>query len=98
MASISGLGRFPGERSGKPLQYSCLRNPMDREDWWTTVYGVTKESDTLATKQKQHIMYVAFTKRSLINTLLSGALFNPGNLTLEFQNKLNIYTEQIKYD
>ena len=24
-------GRFPGEGSGYPLQYSCLENPMDRE-------------------------------------------------------------------
>lgn len=48
-ASISGLGRFPGESN--PLQYSCLRNPIQREDWCTTVYGVTKESDTLAAKQ-----------------------------------------------
>ena len=64
MASISGLGSSPGEGSGNPLQYSCLGNPMDREDWWATVYGVTEESDTLATKQQQHIMYVAFTQRS----------------------------------
>ena len=24
---IPGLGRFPGERHGNPLQYSCLENP-----------------------------------------------------------------------
>ena len=29
-----GLGRFPGERNGNPLQYSCLENPMDRGTWW----------------------------------------------------------------
>ena len=28
---IPGLGGSPGERNGKPLQYSCLENPMDRE-------------------------------------------------------------------
>ena len=28
------LGRFPGERNGNPLQYSCLENPMDRGTWW----------------------------------------------------------------
>ena len=28
--SIPGLGRFPGEGNGNPLQYSCLENPMDR--------------------------------------------------------------------
>ena len=27
---IPGLGRYPGEGNGKPLQYSCLENPMDR--------------------------------------------------------------------
>ena len=24
------------------LQYSCLRNPMDRGAWWAIVHGVTK--------------------------------------------------------
>ena len=24
-------GRSPGKRNGNPFQYSCLRNPMDRE-------------------------------------------------------------------
>ena len=28
---IPGLGGSPGERNGKPLQYSCQENPMDRE-------------------------------------------------------------------
>ena len=27
------------------LRYSCLENSMDRGAWWTTVHGVTKESD-----------------------------------------------------
>jgi len=26
---IPGLGRSPGEGNGNPLQYSCLKNPMD---------------------------------------------------------------------
>ena len=43
--SISGLGRFPGEGNGNPLQDSCLGNPMDRGAWQATVHGVT-ESDT----------------------------------------------------
>ena len=30
LGSVSGLGRSPGEGNGHPLQYSCLRNPMDR--------------------------------------------------------------------
>ena len=43
---ILGSGRCPGEGGGNPLQYSCLWNPMDRGNWWATVHGVTKESDT----------------------------------------------------
>ena len=30
----------PGERTGNPLQYSCLENPMDGGVWWTAVHGV----------------------------------------------------------
>ena len=43
---IPGSGRTPGGRHGNPLQYSCLENPMDREAWWATVHGVTKELDS----------------------------------------------------
>ena len=28
--SIPGLGRFPGEGNGSPLQYSCLESSVDR--------------------------------------------------------------------
>ena len=42
LGSIPGLGRFPGERNGKPLQYSCLENSMDRGTCWATVPGVAK--------------------------------------------------------
>jgi len=42
LGSIPGSGRFPGEGNGKPLQYSCLSNPMDRGVWWATVYGIPK--------------------------------------------------------
>ena len=38
----SGSGRSPGGGSGKPLQYSCLENPMDRGAWWAKVHGLTK--------------------------------------------------------
>ena len=32
-ASVPGLGRSPGERSGNPLQRSCLRSSRDRGTW-----------------------------------------------------------------
>ena len=37
---IPGLGRFPGEGNGNSLQYSCLKNSMDRGAWWATGHGV----------------------------------------------------------
>ena len=46
MGLIPGLGRSRGEGNGHPLQYSCLRNPMDTGAWRATVHGVTKELDT----------------------------------------------------
>ena len=48
LGSIPGLGRSPGEGNGYPLQYSCLRNPMDREAWQGTVHGVTKSQTRLS--------------------------------------------------
>ena len=40
--SSPGLGRSPGGGNGNPLEYSCLKNPVDRGAWWATVHGVTK--------------------------------------------------------
>ena len=45
-SSTSELGKFPGEGSGNPLQYSCLGNLTDRGAWWATAHAVIKESDT----------------------------------------------------
>ena len=48
--SIPGSGRSPGRGHGSPLQYSCLRNPMDRGAWWATVHGVATVRHGLASK------------------------------------------------
>ena len=42
---VWSLGRSPEEGSGYPLQYSCLKNPMDRGGWGGTVHGVAKRHD-----------------------------------------------------
>ena len=44
---IPGLGRYPGERHGNPLQYSCPEKPMDRGAWQAAVHGVTKSRTQL---------------------------------------------------
>ena len=46
--SIPVLRRSPGEGNSNPLQYSGLRNPMDRGAWWATVYGVAKSQTQLS--------------------------------------------------
>ena len=45
--SIPGSGRSPGEGNGNPLQYSCLKNSMDRGAWRATVHGVTNSRTQL---------------------------------------------------
>ena len=35
LGSIPGLGIFPGEGNGDPIQFSWLENPKDRGLWWT---------------------------------------------------------------
>ena len=47
LGSIPGLGRSRGEGNSYPLQYSCLKNPMDRRVWWAAVQRVSEESDTI---------------------------------------------------
>ena len=48
VGSIPGLGRFLGEGSSNPLQYSCLENLMDRGAWLATVHGVSKSQIRLS--------------------------------------------------
>ena len=45
--SIPGLRRLPGEGNGNPLQYSCLKNSVDRGAWQATDHGVTKSQTRL---------------------------------------------------
>ena len=40
--SILGSGKFPGEGNDKPLQYSCLENPINRGARQAAVHGVAK--------------------------------------------------------
>ena len=44
---IPGWGRCPEEGNSYSLQYSCLKNPMDRGAWQATVHGVAKSQTQL---------------------------------------------------
>ena len=45
--SVPGLGRSPGERNGKPLQYPCLENPIYRGVLLAAIHGITKSQAQL---------------------------------------------------
>ena len=45
--SIPGWERSPGEGNGYTIQYSCLKNPIDRGAWRATVHGVSKSQTQL---------------------------------------------------
>ena len=55
---IPGSGRSPGEGNGKPLQYSCLENLMDRRAWWATGYRVTKSQTRLKRLSRHACMHM----------------------------------------
>ena len=46
---MPGLGGSPGVENGKPLQYSCLENSMDRGALQATGHGVAKNQTWLST-------------------------------------------------
>ena len=48
LSSIPGSGRFPGKGNGKPLQYSCLENSMDREARQAALHGVAQSQTQLS--------------------------------------------------
>ena len=54
MGWIPGSGRSPGGGHGKPLQSSCLENPVDGGAWWATVHEVS-ELDTTEGTQHTHM-------------------------------------------
>ena len=45
-SSTPGSGRSRGEGNGNPVQYSSLKNSMDKGAWRAIVHGVTKSGTT----------------------------------------------------
>ena len=60
MGLILGSGKSPRERHGKPLQYSCLENPLDRGALQATIHVVTRVRHHLATKPTQRKLTAMF--------------------------------------
>ena len=52
LGSSHGSGRSPGVGNGNPLQYSFLKNSMDRGTWQATVHGVAKSWTRLGISQQ----------------------------------------------
>ena len=59
---IPGSRRSPGKGHGNPLQYPCLKSPMDRGAWWATAHRVAKSW----TRLKQLSMQIRFYRIFLI--------------------------------
>ena len=49
---IPGLGKSPGEGSGNPFQYSCLKNSMDRGAWQATELDMTSRLNNKTEQRK----------------------------------------------
>ena len=46
--SFFSISASNGEGNGKPLQYSCLENPMNGGAWWAAVHGVARSRTRLS--------------------------------------------------
>ena len=88
VSSIPGSGRFPREGHGNPLQYSCLKNPMDRGVWRASVHWVTKSRMQLKRLSRHthtmcHIYYdLVIVLTVLYISYLTYILYQPGKKSI----------------
>ena len=71
-----------GEGNGTPLQYSCLKNHMDRGTWWAVVHGIAKSWTRLSdfTSLHTYISEKAMATHSSILAWRSPWTVKPGGL------------------
>ena len=72
LASISGLGRSPGEGHGNPLQCSCLENPHGQRSLEGCSPWGRKESDTTEQLSNNNNCWVQISARLLISCMAWG--------------------------
>ena len=67
MGLIPGSERSPGEGNGNPLQYSCLKNLMDRGALWSACspWGCKRIQHDLVTKE-QPLFSAPFTEETVL--------------------------------
>ena len=63
---IPGLGQAPGGGHNS-LQYSCLNNPMNREAWWATIHGLTKNGTGLNVSMHTYSCFIILWQFLLYN-------------------------------
>ena len=79
--SIPGSGRSPGEGNGYHLQYSCQKNPMDKEAWWPGMLqsvgsqGVQTQSRDCRTTTKNCVVRPRVNTQSKITLFIIILLF-----------------------
>ena len=88
--SIPSSGRSPGGGDGNPLQYSCLKNHMDRGAWRVIVHRAAKSRTQLKLRnmytstytKKVFVAYLKF-KFNWASYFLFAKSSNPTSLQLE---------------
>ena len=79
--SIPGSGRSPGVGQGNPLEYSCLKNPMDRAAWRALVHRVTQSQTRLkrlSTHGRTRLVRKGLCCAVLSRSVVSNSLCAPG--------------------
>ena len=88
--------KIPWRKNGNSLQYSCLtdKNPMDREDWWAPVLGVTKSQTWL----KLLSMYVIIAYKINHNNRIKQS--SPSFLVIldKFHSYFKLFGGHVKYN
>ena len=90
---IPGSERSPGEGNGYPLQYSCLKNAMDRGAWRATVYRITKNWTQLSNKHFLH-----FQKKDALKSGNKTHFFHGTHFSLDQFHSFNKYSQSTYYD
>ena len=76
LGSVPGSIRSPGEGNGNPLQYSCLKNSMDRGAWQAPVLEGHKESDMTEHFSLTHsLMHILISFSDFYHVLFSLPMF-----------------------